>query len=119
MDIIHAIALVIGVVTLLIGIGAVLKPEQMSKKFGISASGSTLPYVVSTGIRDVFMGLTVLILFSKQDWPVLAYVNFLLGIVAISDFTIVRKHGDRKTALVHILGAVAVFCYGAMLLYLK
>lgn len=62
----HYIPFIVGLVTLLIGILAVIKPEQMSKKFGISVSGSALPYVVSTGIRDVFIGLAVLILFYKE-----------------------------------------------------
>ena len=59
----HHLPLATGFITLLIGIAATAKPKEMSKKFGIAVSGEALPYVMSTGIRDVFMGLVVLILF--------------------------------------------------------
>ncbi len=98
-------ALVIGGVTTLIGLLAVIWPEQMSKKFGIGVSGLALPYVVSTGIRDVF------------DWTALGMVNICIGVVALSDFLVVRKHGDKKTALVHLVGAIVVVKYGIWLLY--
>ena len=112
----HYFPLAIGLLTLLIGILAVLNPEKMSKNFGIAVSGSALPYVVSTGIRDVFMGLIVLILFYLQAWNALGMSHLCLGIVAISDFIVVRKHGDKKASLVHISGAIAVIAYGAWLL---
>ena len=112
----HYIALVIGVLTFIIGVAAVLKPEPMSKKFGISVKGSALPYVVSTGVRDIFIGLTILILFYRQDWPVLGAINLCVGIVAISDFLVVQKHGDKKTSIVHLFGAIAVIFYGIWLL---
>ena len=50
---------VIGFFAVAIGIMAVLKPLPMSHKFGIPVSGEALPYVMSTGIRDVFIGLII------------------------------------------------------------
>ncbi len=115
------IAPLIGFVTLIIGTAAVLKPAPMSKNFGIEVSGSALPYVVSTGIRDIFMGLTILILFStqhhQQDRRTLGAIHLCVGVVAISDFLIVQKHGDKKTSWVHLLGAVAVIGYGVWLIF--
>ena len=110
------LAPVVGFFTLAIGATAAIWPKQMSKKYGIATGGEGIPYVISTGIRDVFMGLTILILFYRQDWIVLAILNFLIGFVAISDFLIVRKYGDKKIALVHLLGAIAVTGFGACLL---
>jgi hypothetical protein len=101
---------------LFIGVAATAKPEAMSKKFGITVSGVALPYVMSTGIRDVFIGLIVLILFYLQDWTALGAGHLCIGIVAISDFLVVRKYGDKKTSLIHLGGAVVVFAYGAWLL---
>lgn len=112
----HYIALIIGLLTLLIGVAAVLKPEPMSKKFGISVNGSALPYVVSTGIRDVFIGLTVLILFYKEQWSTLGAINLCIGIIAVSDFLVVQKHGDKKTSWIHLFGAIAVTGYGTWLI---
>lgn len=88
----------------------------MSKNFGIAAQSAALPYVMATGVRDVFIGLTVLVLFFRREWEVLGYVHFFIGLVAVADFLIVRKYGDKKFAWVHFVSAVAVFIYGAWLI---
>jgi hypothetical protein len=112
----HYFSLLVGLGALLIGIAAVLLPQKMSLKFGIAAQGPMLPYVVSTGIRDVFMGLVVLVLFFRGEWIPLGFVNLFLGLVAACDFWVVNKHGDKKVARVHALGFVIVVIYGAWLL---
>lgn len=112
----HYLALFVGVGTLIIGILAVLRPEPMSKKFGISVNGSALPYVISTGVRDIFIGLTVLILFYRKEWLTLGLINLCIGIVAASDFIVVRKNGDQKTSIAHLFGAIMVTIYGVWLL---
>lgn len=109
----HYFPLVIGFFTLLIGIAATAKPEEMSKKFGIAVSGVALPYVISTGIRDVFIGLVVFILFYLQYGSALGAIHLCIGIVAISDFLVVRKYGNKKASLIHLGGAVVVIAYGA------
>ncbi len=114
-DIIHYIAPIIGFFTLVIGISAFAKPEAMSKNFGIQASGQALPYVMSTGIRDVFMGLVMFILFFMQLWQAMAAVSLCIGLVAICDFIIVQKYGDKKMSMVHLAGASAVIGYGIVL----
>lgn len=106
----------IGLGALAIGILAVLRPGPMSKKFGIAASGATLPYVISTGVRDIFIGLTVLILFYLREQRALGWTILSIAIVAVSDFWVVQKYGDKKTSLVHLSGAVIVIAYGAWLL---
>lgn len=114
-SIFHYLAPIIGFITVLIGIGAVIKPEAMSKNFGISVSGSALPYVVSTGIRDVFMGLVILILCYYQYWSVIGATMICIAVVAVSDFLVVRRHGDKRTSLVHLFGAIVTIGYGAWL----
>lgn len=89
-----------------------LQPQKMSEKFGVTATAGALPYVISTGVRDVFIGLTVLILFYFKSWAALGYISFGVGIVAVSDFAVVRKHGNKKTAIVHAVGALVVIAYG-------
>jgi hypothetical protein len=112
----YFIAPLIGLVTLVIGISAVLKPRPMSKEFGIAVDGLALQYVISTGIRDVFMGLAVLILYFQQNWTALGAIHLCLGIVAISDFVVVRRHGNKSKSQVHLFGAIAVIGYGFWLL---
>ncbi|MCB0367865.1 MAG: DUF4267 domain-containing protein [Bdellovibrionales bacterium] len=106
---------VIGLTTLGIGIAAVLRPEPMSKKFGITVNGQALPYVISTGVRDVFIGLTVLVLFYLKNWLALGCINLFISIVAASDFLVVQKYGHKKTSYVHLFGAIIVFVYGIWL----
>lgn len=106
---------IIGLATLTIGILAVFWPEPMSKKFGISVKGAALPYVISTGVRDIFIGLTILILFYLNSWIAMGWIHLFIGIVAISDFLVVLKFGDKKTSIVHLSGAVIVIVYGIWL----
>ncbi len=117
MELSHYLALIIGSGALIIGVIAVLKPEAMSKKFGIPVTGPALPYVISTGVRDIFIGLTVLILFYRQEWFTLGCINLAVGVVAITDFILVLKHGDKKISIVHFLGALLFAGYGFWLIY--
>lgn len=114
----YYIAPIIGLTTITIGIAAILKPQQMSVNFGIQSSGSANPYVMSVGIRDIFMGLTVLILYFHQSWAQLGLVQLCIGLVAMSDFLVVLKNGDKKASMTHLTGAIAVIGYGAWLLLL-
>lgn len=111
------LALFVGIGTLLIGILAMLRPEPMSKKFGVTINGSGLPFVIATGARDVFIGLSVLMLFFFEDWIALGYIHLFIGFVAISDFFVVRKFGDKKNSLVHLFGALIVIYYGFWLFW--
>lgn len=109
-------AVLIGAGTTLIGIAALLKPREMSKKFGIQADTLSLPYVRSTGVRDIYMGFSILVLYQLQHFKAIGVCSLALGLVAISDFIVVQKYGDKKTSLVHLAGALIVFVYGAFLL---
>lgn len=106
----------VAIIALCIGFSALIKPQPMSLKFGILADSKALPYVMSLGIRDIFMGLTVLILFFKSEWLSLGLVHLCLGVVATCDFFVVFKNGVKKISYVHLLGAIASFFYGAWLL---
>lgn len=116
-DLIQYFPLMIGFFTLVIGSLAILKPQMMSKNFGVIAKEEALPYVIATGARDVFIGLVVLIFFFLQMKQGLALCHLTIGLVALSDFLVVRKFGDKKTAWVHLFGAVAVVAYGTWILY--
>ena len=108
--------LAVGLVALVIGFGAIIQPQAMSHKFGIPADAKALAYVVSLGIRDVFMGLTLLILFFRAEWLSLGLVHICLGAVAVSDFLVVYRNGIRKVSWVHLAGAMVSFSYAAWML---
>ena len=110
------VAPIIGLTTILIGLGAMLKPESMSGNFGIPATGKAKAWVVSVGVRDIFMGFTVLVLYFNQSWFELAFINLAIGVVALSDFYVVLKDGDRLKSYTHFAGAVAVLFYGAWII---
>jgi hypothetical protein len=111
------LAPLIGLATLGIGLLAVTRPQKMSINYGVSANNEALPYVVATGIRDVFMGLIILALFFLNEWRGIAIAQFLLAIVAIVDFAIVIKFGEKLKALIHLTGALAVSFYGIWILF--
>jgi hypothetical protein len=115
-EIFRFVGFIIGVTVFIIGIAAIFRPQQMSVKFGIPLSGQGLPFVISTGIRDVLIGLVVLALFYNQLWNLLGLTSCFLGMVAISDFLVVRKYGDKKTSIIHAAGAIGVIAYGVWLL---
>lgn len=110
------LAPIMAIVAVLIGIAAMLRPKDMSKKFGIPAAGEALPYLVSVGIRDIFMGLALFLSWRKEDWLSLGYLVCGVGLVAVFDFVTVFQKGDRRVSLVHIAGALIAFGYGAWLL---
>lgn len=93
-----------------------LRPQRMADKFGIAATGAALPYVVSTGVRDVFIAVTVLTLFYFQSWAALGYISFGIGIVAVSVFVVGLKHGNKTSAIAHAVGAMVVIAYGFYLI---
>lgn len=99
---------------ILIGALAVFKPALMSEKFGIPTTGSGLSFVVSTGIRDLALGLVVLVLYAEQVWWMLVWTHLFIAVVAISDFAVVLKSGNKKIALVHMTGAIALVVFSAV-----
>ena len=114
--VINLIAPIAGLVAILIGVGAICIPQKMSKQFGIPVSGASLAFVVGVGIRDVFMGLAMLTLYILESWTALAVIMIGVGIVAVSDFVVVYKSGNKKASAVHIASAVIALAYGVWLL---
>ncbi len=112
----HHISIFIALMTFIIGILAIARPQEMSKKYGISVYGSALPYVMSTGVRDIFIGLVILILFVQNEWRLLGATHLCIGVIAFFDFFIVYKYGDKKTSYMHLCGAISVVAYGIWLL---
>lgn len=114
-SILQLFSIPIGIAATGIGVLAILKPQFMSKGFGIEVKEHQTHYVVAVGIRDVFIGLSVLTLFYSQEWRVLAFTSLFIAMVAVSDFLVVLINGDRMASFTHLAGAVFAAVYSAML----
>ncbi len=115
----HAItwlAPIMGFVTILIGVFAIVSPQKASKTFGLEAQAPALPWVIATGARDIFIGLIVLILWWSEMYHLLGLATLSIAVVAITDFTVTRKSGNRRESYIHLVGAIAVIVYGTLLL---
>ena len=53
-------SVIFSLVSIIIGVLAILKPNKMSKGFGIALDSDKTGYVISLGARDIFMGLVLL-----------------------------------------------------------
>ncbi|MBC7420591.1 MAG: DUF4267 domain-containing protein [Bdellovibrio sp.] len=105
-----------GLVALIIGLLAVITPAKASKGFGIEASGPALHYVVATGVRDIFIGLIMLVLYWHGDTKIIGACFICIAVVAIADFTLTFKHGSKKQSVVHAAGAIFSIIYGSLVI---
>jgi len=106
----------IGLGAVVIGTAAVIMPAKASKSFGIEVHGEALPYVQATGARDIFLGITLLILFWRHEVLTAGYVCLAIAIVSIVDAFVTWKNGSKPHTLVHIGGTILVLAYGAWLI---
>jgi hypothetical protein len=110
--------LCVGVVATLIGSLAMITPKKMSEAFGIPTDDKGTPFVFSLGARDVFVGAVGFILWYQAQWHSLGYVCFAIAFVAVSDASIVFKHGNKKAAVTHLFGFVSATMFGFLFLSL-
>ena len=116
LTILHHFSPIIALFTLIIGFFAIFKPKPMAKNFGVPVGADAYPFVIATGVRDIFMGTVILILYFLGQWYAIALVSFSLTLVAVSDFVIVQKYGIKKNSWTHFLGALGTLIYGLFLL---
>ena len=115
-ELLNSFSLIIGLGVSFIGLLAISAPRFMSKNFGIPLDDKkALSYIVSLGIRDIFIGLTVFYLFFEKAWMTIAFVHFFISIVALSDFIVVMKHGDKNSYITHLTGLVISLLYGVLM----
>ena len=109
-------SVLIGFGACFIGLLAIIKPEFMSSGFGIKVDGFAASYVVALGIRDLFIGLVVLLLYVNEAWSLIGYTSLLIAMVAFSDFIVVFKNGRKSASFVHLIGLLIALAYGFILL---
>jgi hypothetical protein len=116
MSFLQHFSILIGLSATLIGLLAMLKPKFMSEGFGIKVEGDALSYVVALGVRDIFIGLSVLALYVYKLWFMIGILSLLISLVALTDFLVVFKFGVKKTSILHLLGFFASLVYGVTMI---
>ena len=116
LNLLQYVALITGVLAILLGTVAIIFPTKMSEGFGIPISGSASAYVASLGVRDIFIGLIMLMLYFGEAWKMVSYTSFMISAVALVDFIVVYKNGIKKTSLTHLLGVIIFIIYGFLIL---
>lgn len=110
------ILLLIGIGAILIGLAAVALPQRASQSFGIKVYSEALPYVQATGARDIFLGITLLILYWRNDFLTAGYVCVAIACVSIVDAYVTWRNGSKPHSLFHVAGTVGVVAYGIWLI---
>ena len=108
-------SLLIGIVAVLVGTGAILFPVRSALGFGIVAPSEQSAYVRATGARDVFIGLVFILLHSTHDIAALAKVCAFTALVSLIDFFLTFHYGKRLNALVHLSATLTLTGYGFLL----
>jgi hypothetical protein len=112
------IAPLIGAVAIVIGGLAVIFPKRASKHFGIELKHEGFPYVAAAGARDIFIGLTLLIVYNQGDVSLLAKIILCVAVVSVIDLVMTLRHGTRSQSFIHLGGTIGVLAYGGALLFL-
>jgi hypothetical protein len=110
---------VIGIVPIGIGFLAAFRPQMMSKNFGVEVSGPSTAFVRCTGIRDIFLGIAILVPILWQDRDQLLVILLATGLVAVGDFMIVRAAGDKNKSWIHFISALAIFIFAGYLGWIR
>ncbi len=116
LNLLQYVALITGVLAVLLGTVALILPTKMSEGFGIPVSGIASAYVSSLGVRDIFIGFVMLMLYFNEAWKMIAYTSFMISAVALIDFIVVYKNGSKKTSLTHLIGVIIFVIYGFLIL---
>lgn len=116
---IFAVALALGI--LWIGVRYITNPRAMAPSFGLplhDTGDSTTAWLRLKGVRDVSLGVLVLVLLGVHDIRALGITLLVLAIVPIGDMsTILAAKGRTQTAIaVHGVTAIVMICAALPLL---
>jgi hypothetical protein len=116
LDLLHYVALITGILAIVLGVVAIFIPVRMSKGFGIPVEGKPSAYISSLGVRDIFIGFVLLMLYQESAWTQIGYLSFMVSIVALVDFVVVYRNGLKRTSITHLIGTVLFVIYGILIL---
>ena len=94
-----------------IGVGALLAPGAASRQYGIVLDDArALAFIRAMGVRDLLIGVLVLLLASTERRGLLALGVAASAAVALLDFAVVSRDGAarRSPGVLHGLGAIGL-----------
>lgn len=109
-------AAVIGGSLIGIGLSAMVFPKWAATMFGINAPGTGLHYVTAAGVRDVFIGHVILLVWWAGYRGLLGNIIMSTAVISTTDVYLTYKYGTKSRVLIHAFGTVAVLVYGYLLL---
>ena len=112
-----AVAIILGIGLLSVGVAAVVAPELASTLFGMTATDPTaLAYVKTTGLRDIVLGgLLFAFVALRTRLRVLGTSLMIFGLIPAGDaINVWLNTGSRSAAALalHIVSAIAFLVLG-------
>lgn len=96
-----------------LGCFGAVDPRRASMAFGIAGDGA---WVRAAGVRDIALGLFVLMVFMHARATLLGEVCACLAIVPVGDSILVYRSGARLIGIAHGLSAIVLVVYGLLLM---
>jgi uncharacterized protein YjeT (DUF2065 family) len=108
----YYLAWAIAVVLVLVGLYALVSPQELARRYGVAAQGhDAAAFVRATGIRDIALGI-VLAAVAYLHAVVLLIVFAVMGvIVSIADFRIVSHHAEHRHHAAHAIHASGIVAF--------
>lgn len=112
--------IVLGLAPISFGLQFLLVPQWAASGFGIDPwpTGNEAGYFLVKAVRDIVLGLNILILLALRQWRATAIVMALATLVPVVDMITVLTHGGSVATAVGIHGVTAVIvAFAAVLLF--
>ncbi|MFC0431675.1 DUF4267 domain-containing protein [Kutzneria buriramensis] len=114
------VAAILGVAVVAMGVAYLVAPVANAKGFGLPAwpEGVLAAWLNIKGIRDVGMGVALLVLLATAGPHVMGWYLLVSAIVPIGDAVIVLRHGGSKVLALgmHAATAAVIVAVAAVLL---
>ena len=93
-----------------IGVGALVAPRPSSQQYGIASDDTrALAFIRAMGVRDLVLGVLLLILAAAGRRDLLAWGMAATAAIALVDFALVSAAGARTAArTLHAVGGIGV-----------
>jgi hypothetical protein len=105
-----AVAALVGLALIAVGVGALLAPRMASQQFGIVLDDPrALAFIRAIGARDLLIGVLLLLLAVAGSRELLAWAMAASALIALVDYAVVSAAGagSRARAL-HAIGGIGI-----------
>lgn len=110
----NLIPLGLALMSLGIGVGALIAPKLSSIMYG--APTNDYGFVKAAGVRDFYIAIMIFVLWRDGAGYLLYISVFALAIVSAGDAAITFLNGDRSRSPLHLVAAVGVAGYSVFML---